>query len=264
MPIAPLQGAGFFVHKHTFYTLFPYISGYQFAHSRLSEDALRSAGELLAKIHLVSKEECSLNIEPRSFAWDKEDFLLRADALKAIIHQQEMMSEYDELALRCLELKISLVDKNKKQYEDFQLLQRDKHILHGDYHDENLFFDAKGNVTHVLDWEKVNYGPRGIDIARSLTLICFWDGFSNDHFDDAISYLNAYHDTYPVTKEYLKESIAAWSIVQIYSLWVLEGHYLHHNERISSLLQSHMRNMQYFATNENIYMGKLIDSLMPD
>ncbi|MDD5084006.1 MAG: phosphotransferase [Candidatus Moranbacteria bacterium] len=261
MPILSLDGSSFFVHDHTFYTLFPYVTGYQFGHTRLSENALRSAGEMLAKIHTLGKNKCPLSIDPRSFAWNHDDFMLRADALKTIIHTQSQQTEYDTSALQCLDMKADLIGHNTKRYEDFSLLQDDAHILHGDFHDENLFFDEYGKVIAVFDWEKVNCGPRGMDVARSLLLICFWDGFEESHFHDASVYLKAYCLTYPLTKEYLKEAIMAWNMVQMHSLWVLEGHYLRHDTRMDDLLVSHMRGIRYFAANEDAYIKRLTGSL---
>lgn len=261
MPILSVQEKSFFRYEENFYVLFPFISGFQSTDKNLTDEALRSMGRLLANIHLVGKDSGSLTVESRAFSLDKAYFSKRVSVLRSIIDRQEEKTEYDTLAVQCLDLKTLLVCMYSEQYEDLLLLQGKDHILHGDFHDENVFFDADGNVMHVFDWEKVNRGPRGLDVARSLPLICFWDGFSDAHFHNAGIYLRAYNEMYPMDKEYLRESLMFWNREQAHALWILESHYLRHDHKAGSLLESHMKRLRYWSVHEDEYVERLANML---
>jgi Ser/Thr protein kinase RdoA (MazF antagonist) len=55
MPLQGNDGQTYFSHAGLYYALFPFVDGKQFERLRMSGPALRSAGEWLARIHLLSK-----------------------------------------------------------------------------------------------------------------------------------------------------------------------------------------------------------------
>lgn len=108
--------------------------------------------ETLAHIHLAGREDHSDIDVPEQKSWNREEFLEKAATIEECISLLPELSEYDLLALRSIEFKQELARVNPI-HPDMLGLKND-HLIHGDYHGRNIFYNADDEVSHVFDFEK--------------------------------------------------------------------------------------------------------------
>ena len=262
LPIQDQSGQPFFQCAGRFYSLFPYISGRHSVRGNLSQTMLQSMATTLAELHLLSRKDPSPVKRLAGLAWDKAALIRRADAILQIIANKRSLDDFDRLAEQSLSLKLSLARQNQIAYEDFQFTY--DHLIHGDYHEANLFFDEADRVQAVFDLEKACLAPRVVEMVRSLIFTCFSDGtqggcaFEDKNFADASIYLQAYHQRYPLHPTELKNGLRERYLGNFHSLWVEAEHYLNHNRRVDGFLEGSLRTLQYFSQ----YMEQFLEQIM--
>ena len=255
LPFTTKEGKSFFEEQGSFYALFPFINGKEIEWEDLSSDALASAGGWLAHIHLQTKDNCPTLVQKRSFGWNRESFLQKANAILEKIQQEEIESEFSGKAKQLLEAKKELVAKNSTVFEDFQF--GGDHVIHGDYHEENLFFAEDDQVLYVFDWEKCNIAPRVIEIARAVEFFGFYGVYTEETFERAKVFLQAYQNLYPIDQDELAQGLKAWYIHQLHNTWVLEEHYLKGNNRVDMFLENQVNAFEYHSEYIEEYIQKL-------
>lgn len=131
------------------------------------------------------------------------------------------------------------------------------HVIHGDYHEANLFFTRNSEVEYVFDWECVKYAPRTMEIARALSSVCFNGHFEEKNYANALTFLRAYSYLYPLKKEEISEALRAGYLSYVHEMWVLEEYYLRGKRKIYRFLGDQMRFLMYMSRNLEIYIKKL-------
>ncbi len=254
--ILPIQGqeGTFFEFKGEFYALFPFVSGEHIEWDNLNKQALQSCGEMLARIHLQSKGGCPHLVESRTFAWDTEKFSEKAMTILEKIEGESLHSEFSQITKPFLEKKIKLAHANTYRYEDFGI--QDDHLIHGDYHEENLFF-LQDRIQYVFDWEKANISPRVMELARALEFLAFYGVYTDENFKRAKIFLQSYHALYPIDSNELERGLKAWYLHQIHNLWILEEHYMKDNDRVDIFLENQVNYLEYHSKHEDEYIGQL-------
>jgi len=257
LPISAQEGP-FFEWKGHFYTLFPFVEGNKYRRLELTAKALEETALLLARIHTFGKTAPSEIVKERLVTWNKKDFLLRASNLLVLIDGKETRSDFDIMAKRLLQEKIILAENLSTRYEDFQL--GPEHLVHGDFHEQNIFFDNTDHVLAIFDWEKANFMPREIELARVLEFFCFYGNYKEENFTKAGVFLKAYQSVYPISKKILANGIRVWNLNQIHSLWVLEEHYLQNNTKVDDFLNSQINFLEYHKVYDEDYIKYLTKS----
>lgn len=121
------------------------------------------AGEVLGKIHLLSKEFHFPNLQKKYSSEDALQFIDMADQLEEA--RDDKWKESAILALKAIVNKYSgQLDKNVPYI-----------VNHADYAPFNLVYD-KSNVAAVNDFDNVDYRPRIRDLAGAIVSFC--DGLS--------------------------------------------------------------------------------------
>lgn len=241
-----------FTYKGHVTALFPFVTGKQYS-GRLSVPAAASAGEMLARLHLVGSDHA--HIVGRSLTkLDSAKFIQHAEAILARIESVELKTPYEDLAREFVDLKMRLVQNNNIAYDSEYGV--DKHLLHGDYHHGNLLFNNKDCVTHILDFERVVSGPRSADVAIAIFYICFDIMNLVDEIDENVSFslakafLESYQGTYPITLEELERGMWWFMLAnQVYTLWPVTAHYLHEDTRADVLLPKRIERCNYLVNN---------------
>jgi homoserine kinase type II len=255
LPLEAGDGKTYFEWKNDLYSIFPYVEGKQCYQCFLSDQALADSGKMLARIHLQSKDGCPDIVTERTFGWNKEDFLEKLGIIRNLISKNK--NDFDKKAEKFIQDKITLAENNLIKYSDLNL--NSNHIIHGDYHQENIFFDENDLVKYVFDWEKTNKAPRVMEMARALEFSCFYGSFEKDNFRRAKVFLASYVDVYPVSKEELRNGLVAWYLSQVHSVWVLDEHYLKNNSRIDPLIDNYIMYLNYHSKNFKEYCNKVLD-----
>ncbi|HBI17665.1 MAG TPA: hypothetical protein DDY52_06020 [Candidatus Moranbacteria bacterium] len=132
-------------------------------------------------------------------------------------------------------------------------------MVHGDFHEENLFFDKNGKVVAVFDWEKTNTYPRVLEVFRAMWFLCFYDGYSGKRFKRAKIFLRKYDETYPLNKKELRNGIEAWYLNQLHSAWVLDEVYIKNNSRVKVLFKSYVTFLNYQSKNLEKFSERILN-----
>jgi Ser/Thr protein kinase RdoA (MazF antagonist) len=259
LPIQNNQKEYYFEHDGEFYSLFPFVSGKIVARADRSPKAFASAGSTLARIHLLSKNGFPKIIDDYAKGWDKEAFLSVAREIEARIGRVEPKSNFDKLAVRVLQFKKKLVLANNLQY--MQLGLENDHLIHGDYHGENIFYDDNDTVRAVFDLEKSEIAPRVFELVRSTDFMCFSNDYDRKNFNDAYAYLSAYATLYPISRDELARGIQMYYLKKAHSLWIEKEHYLKKNFRVDHFLEVELQTLQYYSQNLTEFTEKVTKGL---
>jgi Ser/Thr protein kinase RdoA (MazF antagonist) len=258
MPIEIETGSSYFEFEDSFYALFPFINGRQIERSDLTPKALISMAEMLGKIHKIGKQS-ELNIKSAFRAWNKGNFLERAHRIVETIDGLPIKTEFDLLALKSLKKKINLVLKHDELVLEMGLGR--PQLIHGDYMNNNLFFDTKDRVTHVFDFEKANMSPRMYEVIRSMSLVCLHGKPDEKKLNNAALYLRVYHKQFPISKEELFQGLEIYYLKMIHSAWVEEEHYVKHNSRVDLFLESGIESVDYWSEHMQDLTEKLLAAI---
>lgn len=253
LPLPTQAGSTYFLYENEAYALFPYVVGKQ-AHAvgSVSLPQARSLGSTLAKMHLLSSKKLPHISAPRLPAWTAahgRELQLRLEEttqrILKVIARKRVKNQFDRRAQKLLELKVQLASYNPRRF-NVQTLGK-PHATHGDYHIGNVFFNARGEVGHVFDFEKFELYPRSLELFRSLYISCFNGRFTTENFKKARAYLDAYRSVYPIPQEEFAQVVRYSAYRHIYSTWVEAEHYLHHNTRTDKFLLGDLQSIQYFT-----------------
>lgn len=256
MPMENKDGRTYFCLNDKCYALFPFIEERQFQRLRMNKAALESAGYVLAKIHLATRnKKPKISLLKRNSPWDKNDSLKKILKIKKLILGKDKKKKLDKEALKLIKIKEDIIKNDKVKWKELKLGK--DHIIHGDFHEANIFFDKAGKVKHIFDWECVSYAPRTMEIARVLKLMCFNGRFTKKNYSNASIFLKAYNKIYPISVGELGAGVKSEYIRQAHSLWALDEYYLKGNKKIYKFLDDQLKVLQYMLKDTEKYI-KLI------
>jgi len=257
MPLETTEGKTYFEFNDGYFALFPFVEGVVYKYGTITPSALESTGKMLAKIHLAGKNP-PFTVTEQNKTWDKDRFVQRAKAILEIIKNKAKKDDFDKTAEETLKLKLTLAEGNQVKFSDLNILN--DHLIHGDYHVNNLFFDAQDNVKYVFDWEKTEMAPRGAELVRCMYITCFDTHFEEKNFNDADIYLKAYNELYQISQNELANIIRFNFIKHIHSLWVETEHYIYNNTRVDIFLDK-AGNVEYQSKNLNSFIERVTSNL---
>lgn len=257
LPLRNSAGSTYFEFDSNIYALFPFVKGLTLSIESLTTQALISLGRTLAQIHLLSKQQYP-QISKRAERFSKERFMLKFDNISSVISSFKNPTQFHNALKESLILKKQLVEENTLTEKDLNLPF--DHLLHGDYHNHNVFFDHQHNVTQVFDLEKTEIAPRLFELVRSMDYLCFNGEYHESNYQHAHSYLGAYRSIYPFNKDELSRSLQMYYLTKIHSLWIETEHCLNHNTRVDLFLPSQLQTIKYLAENRKSMPDKLYDN----
>lgn len=207
------------------YSLFPFAHGVQRHRKDLTAGEIGALGGMLAAIHRAGAELPHPLHLPLFKGWDRTLFLERANEIRAILNAKTVLDDFDRAAAAAIEYKLSKIFNDFRDPEDFDFSEYA--VLHGDFHEHNVFFNDQHAITHVFDWEKTSYGPRGYELVRSMYLTCvsLETMHPEEAFKRAKTFFDAYQNEYPVSEEEFRTALEFYYIDQFYSIWIERLHY---------------------------------------
>lgn len=268
LPIKTRTGKSYFEIDNEYYSLYPFVKAKGFDHKKdnLTPAMAKSIASNLALIHKLSgKSRTSLSKE-RINEWDPkkvfstaaiEDFRNYADKVRSTINKKRTKTTFDKVVLDILSLKESIANTFPKRITIKGLGKN--HVVHGDYHAQNLFFDANDQVIHIFDLEKTETRPRSTELVRSMFIICFNSYFTNKQYNLAKTYLKAYNDIYPINKSEVESAIRFMFYKHTLNLWIEKGHYLNDYKRADILLPGEFRFLKYLSKNMEVLIKRLLN-----
>ncbi len=268
LPIKTKAGKSYFEINKEYYSLYPFVKARGFDHKKdkLTPAMAQSIASNLALMHKLSEKNKSKLSKERINEWDPKKVLDKAAQLDFrnyinkvthVINKKKTKTDFDKLALNILKLKSSIADSFPKKIK-VQGLGKN-HVVHGDYHAQNLFFDENDQVTHIFDLEKTETRPRSTELVRSMLIICFNSYFTAKQFKLAKAYLKAYNQIYPINKSEVENSIRFMFYKHVLNLWIEKGHYLNNYKRADILLVGELRFTYYLSKNLNTFIKRLLN-----
>jgi Ser/Thr protein kinase RdoA (MazF antagonist) len=254
-PIKNINGESYFIFNSRIYTLFPFIEASIGDRKNISQRSIKSLARTLAKIHLLSSDGIPFEINSQQGSINREDFLKTYSKIKKAIKSKNTKDDFDKMALQALELKKSLADKNVKKVKNLSVIN--DHLIHGDYHEKNVFLDSNGNVKYVFDWEKTEIGNRLHELIRSMDFVCLNGQYKQENIEKARVYIQSYKELYPFNKEAFLNSIEAYYLKNAHSLWIEKTHYLENSNRVDCFLENQLALLQYYPENIKHLVEKL-------
>ncbi|HET8575184.1 MAG TPA: phosphotransferase [Candidatus Paceibacterota bacterium] len=260
LPVETKKGETFFAHEGSFYALFPFVSGLQperFS-QEMTDEMIVSLGQTLARMHLLGKGSDLKCESEKADGWDKKASLETAGKLEKVIKNLPRQTEFDALAFQTIALKKKLIEDNKVRLEDLRLTA--DHLIHGDYHDQNVFWDSKGKISHVFDFEKTRYTPRTSELFRS-ALYSFFDEDTEMSLERIHMYLRAYLEIYPMSDRELYDGFLAHRLGEIHGFWIEKEHYFKNNTRVDELLKSSFLRIKFFSERPDVLEFYLVSGV---
>lgn len=255
LPIPSKSGETFFDFDNRFYALFPFIQEKTRGSSQLTIPTVRSIGKMLAKIHLLSKNGFPNITDDRDRIFNKEKALALGKEIFQIVKNKKVLDKFDKLASKAIPFKLNLIKNNSKTFEDLNL--KHDHLIHGDFHELNLFYDEKNEVKYVYDLEKATVAPRSYEIARALDYICL-EKFEQRNIKKASEFVKAYKSFYPISDTELRNGLLFRFIDCFHSFWIEKAHYLDNNFRTDVFYPTESRKLKYYSKNLNKILDKIL------
>lgn len=267
LPIKTKKGKGYFEIEKEYYSLYPFVKARGFDHKKdkLTPAMAKSIASNLALMHKLSEKNKSKLSKERINEWDPKKVLSKAaivdfhhyvDKVTQAVNSKRTKTAFDKLVLDILELKVSIVNSFPKIIKFGDLGKN--HVIHGDYHAQNLFFNSNDQVTHIFDLEKTETRPRSTELVRSMFIICFNSYFTAKHFKMGKIYLKAYKEIYPISNAEIKSAIRFMFYKHAINLWIEKGHYLNNYKRADSLLAGELRFTKYLSKNMESFIKRLL------
>lgn len=251
LPLATREDQRICTTADRHYTLFPFVAGRQLCRGALPIVAIQSMGTMLGRLHRAGHNVRLPQLRQWRLKADRSLFVADASAILERIIQQPTLTPFDLLAEQTVRLQLALVEQTPMDLA-VSALQPD-HLIHGDYHDSNLFFNKADDVAYLFDWEKAEIAPREVELVRALLFTCFSNPnnfrgtFLPPNFEQAALFLSAYHSQYSIEPERFIEALRIRYWGSLCSLWVVTEHYLYQNTRVDPFLESTLAEISYFA-----------------
>ncbi len=196
--------------------------GVQVSKKHLTLGQAQGAGKMLARLHFALKDLPDLGYRTYGLHWDQKEWLGRLKKIIDLIETREKKTALDMHIQQRLKDQMQWLGSGLALHS--YIPSSPDQVMHGDYHQENLFF-TNNTVSTIIDWDQAVYMPRGFEIAR----VC---GYMFDlESEKTLAFLNAYQEVHPISKEELEDGAQAWACHSDHYIWAAEEIYLHGNTR---------------------------------
>lgn len=142
---------------------YEYLPGFTIPWESYSSKHIKSIGGKMGEMHRLLN-----NLDSKNVNFPFEIDIQRRNCCE----MEKYFSNENVLKAMNLKLKLKPIFYFQRFKEVFTNLEsEEKQILHMDFVRGNILFDNSKNITGVLDFEKVSFGPRIFDIARTLSFL---------------------------------------------------------------------------------------------
>lgn len=253
LPIETNNRDTLFTVSEKVHALFPFVDGIHHNRQFISDEINIEIATVLAKMHRISMDN-HVSIPAVIKFWDDEDSLKKIDELVGIISSISDKNAFDVASQNMLELKRKLIFRDKKTVAE---CDNEPHILiHGDFHEQNLFFDERGMIKYVFDFGEVKMAPRAQELWRSAEFMFINGVFSDENVRKVILYLRTYNALNPISKDAFVAGFNIYYQMLIHSTWVESEHYLVGNHKVDHFLEKGTIN--YMAEYREEFLNRVL------
>jgi homoserine kinase type II len=255
LPLPTTEDKEYFIFNNRIYSLFPFVNGVKLDRRNIDSENISSLAKTLADIHILSLNKPPIQINAYQGAIDTTAFFKDSPRILNALSSIKEKSSFDKLALDLLTLKQNIVNKNIEKIKTLQV--KTTHLLHGDYHEKNVFLDTKGIVKNIFDLEKTNLGDRLYEVVRSMDYICLNEEYDDGGVEKAHVYIRAYNQLYPIEKKDFFDALESYYFKKANSLWVEKTHYLECSDRVDCFLVNQLNSLRFFPKNYEVLVKLL-------
>lgn len=244
------EGPKYVKYKNRVYSVYPFIDAQLVSSQRIVGQYAFNLGCFLAKMHKYSgnNQESHRSYIKKFKLLNKNDILKTYDSVLQLLKKKSNRGELDDSVYSLLQQKVEYI----KQHEIFKLdIESEKVILlHGDFNNENVFFDASANIINIFDFDRVFVGYALYELISSLIII-FFDNFGEQNFDRASRFLDGYKMIKRIDRESFKRAIQYYIHELFYTSLFEEEKYLRKSDRFDEIYKHYLNTLKYFLQKNN-------------
>ncbi len=236
-------------YKKKIYVLYPYLDLCVIKSEASKGRYSFNLGRLLGEMHTYSELNKSKyrNLRISKYFWDRERASVIFNKVSNILQRTKNKKLFDQVAFSMIEKKIAYIKRKAKRYS----LDTDNYILlHGDFNNENVFYDQSGDIVSIFDFEKSTVGSLSYEIINAL-VISFFSSYKNKNFNRAKWFLDGYQSVRNIDKTQLKASLEFFTAGLFYTTLFEEEKYLKNNDRLDPIYAHYNNSLNYFSKKNN-------------
>lgn len=238
------------------YALFPFVEGIHHNRQHISDEVAIEIAKLLAKMHKIAMD-FPMTVPAVIKFWNDVDAFLKIDTIIDLLSKISKKSTFDVFVEETLKLKKKLITRDSAPVSKYDI---EPHILiHGDFHEQNLFFDNQGKIKYVFDFGEVKMGPRAQELWRSAEFMFINGKFTDENIAKVILYFRTYNSCNSITREVLEAGFNIHYQMLIHSTWVETEHYVLGNYKVDHFLEK--GTLAYFGDNKDQFLKRVMDGV---
>ena len=207
------------------WAVFPRVEDRQVGPAGLSPAHAGAMGRALGRVHvaLARFPPTEATRYPPRLVWDSARAGAEMREYEEAIARFPALTPFDQHALSSFAYRRTLLAAGVPPRAAFAGLP--EQMLHGDFHEGNLFFGPDGEVSGIIDWELASVGPRALEIVRALDVSLRATGAAPGAAARRRAFLHGYAAEAPLTRDECLAMPELYWAYRVHSLWLYEEHY---------------------------------------
>jgi homoserine kinase type II len=225
VPLSAPAGQTFLRVGGRLWAVFPRMEDRQVDAAGLSPAHAGAMGRALGRVHaaLAQFPPAEATRYPPRLVWDSARAGAEMREYEEAITRFPALTPFDQHALSSFAYRRTLLAAGVPPRSAFAGLP--EQMLHGDFHEGNLFFGPDGEVSGIIDWELASVGPRALEIIRALDVSLRATGDAPDAVARRRAFLHGYTAEAPLTRDECLAMPELYWAYRVHSLWLYEEHY---------------------------------------
>jgi homoserine kinase type II len=260
-PLPGPAGETFLKVGGRFWAVYPRVDARQPEPAEMTPPLARELGLTLGRIHVALADFPAVEAlsYPVKVTWDSARAAGEMAEYEAMIARRPALDPFDQHTLSSFGYRRTLLASGVPDSAAFAQLP--SQLLHGDFHERNLFVTADGRVEHVIDWELTGRGPRAWEIIRALDVALGLRRDMEAGGDLLRAFVAGYASAAPLTQSECAAMPDLYWAARVHSLWVYEEHYRKGSARTDRLAMEDLETLHWLAGNRQHIGVALRDAL---
>src|SRR5581483_5541803 len=261
LPLAAPGGATFLRVGGRFWAVFPFIADRQLEPAAFTVAHAAELGRILGAIHaaLARYPAAETAAFPPKLACNSAQAADEMRAYESDIAKRPALDPFDQHALASFAYRRTLLASGVPPAAAFAHLP--SQLLHGDFHERNVFFTAAGQVSAVIDWELAGIGPRAWEIVRALDLALQAPLDLEAGAPRLRAFIHAYAAEAPLSEAECAAMPELYWAARVHSLWVYEEHYRKGSARTDAVAMADLAGLEWWSRHRQELARALLDAL---
>jgi Ser/Thr protein kinase RdoA (MazF antagonist) len=218
------------------WSLFPWVRGRTLVRGKIKPTDANSLGEMHGRIHAVLSRHPASGDPPVLVPWDTGSSLADLALVRAAAEDAGALGEVvDAIDFQMMLLRESAVVPRSV------LAGLPAQLTHGDFHDDQVLVNRRGDVRAVVDWGLLRVMPRIWEVIRSLSYSRLLEGECLD------SYLAGYRQHVRLSEAECRLGVEAWWYGRLHARWVYWTYFFEKNVRVAEFFAETARHLRQLS-----------------